>query len=68
MSSSARVASNIATALEVRGMTKDEFGAAMGWRSRATTWRKFKAVHPFTFDEVEQAAEILGVPVSEVTA
>lgn len=67
MSSSARVAANIATALADRGMTKDEFGAAMGWRSRSTTWRKFRAASAFTFDEVERAAEVLGVTVAEVT-
>ena len=57
-----RVAANVRAVLAVRHLTWTNFAASMGWSS-GTMSRRLNGNAAWQIDEVQRAADVLGVPV-----
>lgn len=61
----ARVAGNLRATLARRQIHPVQFGASMGW-PKSTAWRRHSGQHPLTLDELERAARVLGITVTDL--
>lgn len=62
-----RVAANVRAELAARRITGARFAEQMRW-SRASTSRRLSGATSWSIDDVEKAAEYLGVTVLDLTA